>query len=103
MINRMVGVVVVLPFLQPIADFLVKIDPDPSRMAANFHSAFNIALALAFVLVLDQLAALLIRVLPDRTQSLDPSSSLYLDEGAIGTPALALTAAARETLHMGYR
>jgi phosphate:Na+ symporter len=101
MINRMVGVAVVLPFLQPIADFLVRIDPDPARMAANFHSALNISLALAFVLVLDQLAALLIRVLPDRTQSLDPSSPLYLDESAIGTPALALTAAARETLHMG--
>ncbi len=101
MINRMVGVALVLPFLQPIANFLVKIDPDPARMAANFHTAFNVALALAFVLVLDQLAALLIRVLPDRTQSLDPSSPLYLDESAIGTPGLALTAAARETLHMG--
>jgi phosphate:Na+ symporter len=101
MINRIVGVAVVLPFLQPIADFLVKIDPDPARLAANFHSAFNVALALVFVFVLDQLAALLIRVLPDRTQSLDPSNPLYLDESAIGTPALALTAAARETLHMG--
>jgi phosphate:Na+ symporter len=101
MINRIVGVAVVLPFLQPIADFLVKIDPDPARLAANFHSAFNVGLALVFVFVLDQLAALLIRVLPDRTQSLDPSNPLYLDESAIGTPALALTAAARETLHMG--
>jgi phosphate:Na+ symporter len=44
----MVGVAVVLPFLQPAADFLVEIDPDPVRMAANFHSAFNIALAFAF-------------------------------------------------------
>ena len=58
-------------------------------------------LALAFVLILDHLAALLIRLLPERAQNLDPSSPLYLDEGAIGTPALALTAAARETLHMG--
>jgi phosphate:Na+ symporter len=67
----------------------------------QYHAALNWLSALAFILVLDQLAALLIRVLPDRTQSLDPSSPLYLDEGAIGTPALALTAAARETLHMG--
>jgi phosphate:Na+ symporter len=101
MINRIVGVALVLPFLQPIADFLVNIDPDQARMAANFHTALNVTLALVFVPILDQLAALLIRVLPDRTQSLDPSSPLYLDESAIGTPALALTAAARETLHMG--
>jgi len=101
MINRIVGVAVVLPFIQPIADFLIRIDPDQARMAANFHTAFNVSLAIVFVLVLDQLAALLVRVLPDRTQSLDPSSPLYLDEMAISTPALALTAAARETLHMG--
>jgi phosphate:Na+ symporter len=86
MINRMVGVAVVFPFLQPIADFLVKIDPDPARMAADFHSAINIALALAFVLVLDQLAPLLVRVLPDRTQSLDPSAPLYLDAVSRATP-----------------
>jgi phosphate:Na+ symporter len=101
MINRIVGVALVLPFVQPFADFLVKISPDQARMAANFHTAFNLGLALAFVLILDQLAALLIRLLPDRTQNLDPSSPLYLDEGAIATPALALSAAARETLHMG--
>jgi phosphate:Na+ symporter len=101
MINRMVGVALVLPFLGPIADFMVKLDHDQARMAADFHTAFNVALALAFFLLLDQLAALLMRVLPDRTQGVDPSRPLYLDESAIGTPALALTAAARETLHMG--
>lgn len=31
----------------------------------------------------------------------DPSTPIYLDPAAIGTPALALTCAARETLHMG--
>ncbi len=36
-INRIVGVAVVLPFLQPIADFLVKIDPDPACLPANFQ------------------------------------------------------------------
>jgi phosphate:Na+ symporter len=101
MINRIVGTALVLPFVQALAHFLIRIDPDQARMAANFHTAFNVALALAFVPVLDQLAALLIRLLPDRTQNLDPSSPLYLDESAISTPALALTAAARETLHMG--
>ncbi len=100
MINRIVGVALVLPFLQPIADMLARIDPDQARMAADFHTAFNVTLALVFILVLDQLAALLIRVLPDRRPSIDPSSPLYLDETAIATPALALAGAARETLHM---
>jgi phosphate:Na+ symporter len=101
MINRVIGVAVVLPFLQPIADFILKLDPDQTRMAANFHTAFNVGTALLFVFILDQLAALLIRALPDRSQKADPARPIYLDENAIGTPALALTAAARETLHMG--
>jgi Na+/phosphate symporter len=41
-----------------------------ARMAANFHTAFNLVLAIAFVLFLDQLAALLIRLLPTEVKTL---------------------------------
>jgi phosphate:Na+ symporter len=101
MINRLVGIALVLPFLQPIADLLGRLDPDPARMVADFHTAFNLVLALVFILALDQVAALLVRMLPERQQNADPSRPLHLDHSFIGTPALALAAAARETLHMG--
>ncbi len=90
-----------LPFLQPIADIFARLDPNPARMAADFHTAFNIVLALAFVFVLDGMAALLVRLLPDPARQADPSAPLYLDELAIHTPSVALACAARETLHMG--
>jgi phosphate:Na+ symporter len=45
LINRCIGVVVVLPFLQPIADALTRLEPNPARMTADFHMAFNVALA----------------------------------------------------------
>jgi phosphate:Na+ symporter len=35
----------VLPFLQPIADALTRLEPNPARMTADFHMAFNVALA----------------------------------------------------------
>jgi len=35
-------------------------------MAADFHTAFNVALAVVFILPLNALAALLTRFLPDR-------------------------------------
>ena len=101
LINRGIGVVVVLPFLQPIADALTRLEPNPARMTADFHMAFNVALALVFIFLLDQLAWLLMRLLPDPLKSPDPSTPLYLDETAINTPSVALACAARETLHMG--
>jgi phosphate:Na+ symporter len=101
LINRVIGVVVVLPFLQPIAEAFTRLEPNSARMAADFHTVFNIALALVFIFLLDTLAWLLVRLLPDPAKSPDPSAPLYLDETAINTPSVALACAARETLHMG--
>jgi phosphate:Na+ symporter len=101
LINRVIGVVVVLPLLQPIADALTRLEPNPARMTADFHMAFNVALAVVFIFLLDYLAWLLVRLLPDPAKSADPSSPLYLDETAVSTPSVALACAARETLHMG--
>ena len=101
LINRLVGVVLVLPFLQPIAGLLMRLDPNPTRMAADFHTAFNVLLALVFIFLLDGLASVLTRLLPDPAKRTDPSAPLYLDETAIRMPSVALACAARETLHMG--
>jgi phosphate:Na+ symporter len=51
--------------------------------------------------LLDGMARLLQKVLPNRVQETDPSRPRYLDESALETPSLALADAARETLHMG--
>jgi phosphate:Na+ symporter len=101
LVNRLVGCVIVLPFLHPIADAFARLEPNPSRLAADFHLAFNLALALAFIPLLDGLAWLLTRFLPEQQRPTDPSTPLYLDESALGTPSVALACAARETLHMG--
>ena len=100
-INRLVGVALVLPFLHPIANLFARFDPDPARQVADFHTAFNVALALLFILPLDGLAWLLARFFPDEKKPVDPMAPRYLDETAIDTPAVALACAARETLHMG--
>jgi phosphate:Na+ symporter len=101
LLNRLIGCALVLPFLHPIVAALTQFEPNPSRMAADFHTAFNIALALVFIGPLNGLAALLKRFLPDRPKPNDPSTPLYLDETALATPSVALVCAARETLHIG--
>jgi phosphate:Na+ symporter len=101
LVNRLVGIMLVAPFLHPIAGLLQVWQPDLAKATAMFHIAFNAATALLFIGLLDGVARLLERLLPDRPQDADPSRPRYLDESALETPSLALADAARETLHMG--
>jgi phosphate:Na+ symporter len=101
MLNRVVGGLLVLPFLQPIAQAFTRFDLNPARMAADFHTLFNVALAVLFIFVLDGVARLLVWLLPESARQPDPSLPVYLDEAAMRTPSVALACAARETLHMG--
>jgi len=101
LINRLLGVCVALPFLQHIVEVAQRFDPNMARLTAEFHVGFNIVLAAIFLPLLDPLASMLIKLLPDRKAAVDPSAPRYLDEAALDTPSLALANAARETLHMG--
>ncbi len=101
LVNRVVGCALVVPFVNPIAEVFTRFEPNPSRMAADFHTVFNLVLALIFFLPLGGLASLLRRFLPDRPQPTDLSTPLYLDESALASPSVALACAARETLHIG--
>ncbi|MDB5657235.1 MAG: Na/Pi cotransporter [Tardiphaga sp.] len=101
LLNRVVGVLLVAPFLRPISDLMQQWLPDAAKMTAMFHIAFNLGTAVLFIGVLDKMAVLLKRLLPNRVLDVDPSKPRYLDDSALETPSLALADAARETLHMG--
>jgi phosphate:Na+ symporter len=101
LVNRLVGIVLVVPFLHPVARELSALQPDPSKMTAGFHVAFNIATALLFIGLLGPLANLLERLFPTRARASDPTAPRHLDPTALDTPSLALADAAREVLHMG--
>ena len=100
LINRIVGCALGLAALNWIGPKLVAFEPDSARAVADFHTAFNIALALLFFPVLTPLAKLLIRMLPVRPDPADPSQPMYLDGAARETPSIALAGAAREALRM---
>jgi len=101
LINRAVGIMLLLPFLPALAGWFAAFEPNAAQMTALFHIGFNIALALLFIGLLDPLAALLIRLFPERPAAADDSAPRYLDEAALDTPSLALSDAAREALRMG--
>jgi phosphate:Na+ symporter len=101
LVNRLAGVILVAPFMGPIAAHLQAWQPDLAKATALFHIAFNVMTAVVFIGLLDGVARLLKTLLPNRVQETDPSRPRYLDESALETPSLALADAARETLHMG--
>jgi phosphate:Na+ symporter len=101
LLNRLVGVCVALPFLPDIASMAQRFEPNMARLTAEFHVGFNLALAVLFLPLLDPIASLLVRLLPDGKAAADPATPRHLDDSALETPSLALANAARETLHMG--
>jgi phosphate:Na+ symporter len=100
LLNRLLGVGIALAALPYIGPWLVTIDPDNSRVVADFHTAFNLILALVFFPLLTRYAALLRRWLPARIAEGDPSRPMYLDPSAQEIPVIALGAAAREALRL---
>ncbi|MDB5617416.1 Na/Pi cotransporter family protein [Tardiphaga sp.] len=101
LLNRVIGVLLVAPWLRPISELMQQWQPDAAKMTATFHIVFNLATAVLFIGLLDRMAALLKRLLPNRVLDVDPAKPRYLDDSALETPSLALADAARETLHMG--
>src|SRR4029453_1567150 len=99
--NRLIGILLVAPFLGPIAKWLPGFQPDLAKATPTFHIAFNVATAVLFIGLLDPMARLLPTLRPKRTQEAGPPRRPCLDESALGPPSLALADAARETLHMG--
>ncbi len=100
LINRGVGALVCLALLPSIGRFLVTIEPDNARAVADFHTAFNLALAGVFFPLLTPYARLLRWLFPEKADPIDPSRPLYLDPAARETPIVALGAAAREALRL---
>ncbi len=98
---RTAGVLAVIPVLHLMLPYLELLGAAPERLVANFHTLFNLAIAALFLPLVHQVNALIARVLPDQALADDPGRPMYLDEGTLDSPAVALACAAREALRMG--
>jgi phosphate:Na+ symporter len=100
LLNRILGVSAGLAALPYIGPWVMAVEPDNSRAVADFHTGFNLVLALLFFPLLTPYAGLLRRWLPARISAGDPGHPMYLDQSARETPVIALGAAAREALRL---
>ncbi|MBS7543957.1 Na/Pi cotransporter family protein [Ancylobacter oerskovii] len=100
LLTRLVGVAIALAALQPIGRFMVTLQPVDARAVADFHTLFNVVVAVVFLPVLGPFGRMLTALLPDSSARADPSRPLYLDPAAKETPIVALGGAAREALRL---
>lgn len=99
-IMRFFGVVLVLPFINLVQPLLADISADPARMLVNFHTAFNVGLALLMLPFIGVINRIVSRILPDKSTADDKNQPRYLDYSALDTPQAALASAERETLRI---
>ncbi|CDN48161.1 Na/Pi cotransporter family protein [Neorhizobium galegae] len=100
LITRIIGVLAALALLSPITSLMMQIESDGARLVANFHTAFNLVVAVVFMPLLTPFANALVRLMPQRIDESDPGQPRYLDPSAKETPVVALQAAAREVLRL---
>jgi phosphate:Na+ symporter len=100
LVNRLIGVGICLILLPYIGPWIVGFEPNNARAVADFHTAFNLILAMIFFVFLGPYANLLRRWMPTRVNPADPSRPLYLDPAARNNPVIALGGAAREALRL---
>jgi phosphate:Na+ symporter len=103
--NLMMRTAIALPVLflvTPIGNWLAMIEPNPGRIAINFHTAFNLAVAAVFLPLVSIVASLAVRVLPELPQTaVNNNKPKHLDPTVLDSPSEALACAMRETLNMG--
>ena len=98
---RVTGVVIAIPLIPVFVDHIPVLGEEPARQIANFHTAFNIALAIVFLPLVSPMAKITEAILPAAEKKDTEFKPMHLDRSAFETPPVALVNAEREALRMG--
>jgi phosphate:Na+ symporter len=98
---KLIGCVIFAPLLGHAETLLAALDPAENRIVVHFHLLFNVAIAVIFLFLTEQVARLATHILPHKPDVDDPAKPRYLDPSALSTPALAIGNAAREAIRIG--
>jgi phosphate:Na+ symporter len=98
---KVAGCIVFSVSLPWVLELIARFDADARRQVLHFHVLFNVTLAIVFIGLTGKVASLLEKWLPESKDRVAQTEPRFLDAAAIGTPALALANAARETLRIG--
>ncbi|ATZ10225.1 Na/Pi cotransporter family protein [Erwinia amylovora] len=98
---KFIGSLLVLPFIDPLANWLAKMPVNNEELVIFFHVFYNLIRCLIMVPFVGPMASLCQRLIRDEAETDLRLKPKHLDSASLDTPALALANAARETLRMG--
>jgi phosphate:Na+ symporter len=101
MLFRLSGAVIVLPFINHLESLIGLLTLDLRVGVVAFHVLYNSVRCGLLLPMVEPMARLCERLLPDSQRDDDAISARHLDTAAIDTPMLALANAAREVLRIG--
>ena len=93
--------IALVPFLPWAVTLMGYISDDPGRLVLNFHTGFNILVAIVFLPLLTPLAQFVTWMLPVPADTPDRAVPHHLENSVLDTPSEALGCAMRETLRVG--
>ncbi|MGL9736285.1 MAG: Na/Pi cotransporter family protein [Symbiopectobacterium sp.] len=101
MLFKIIGCVLILPWLTPLAQWISSTDITSNEAVIYFHVVYNQLRCLLMLPLVTSMARLCRRLVPHEDMNNATAAPRYLDNSALGTPSLALANAVRETLRLG--
>jgi phosphate:Na+ symporter len=101
LLYKLIGLVVIIPVLGPLVQWMDSLGYDPQSMVIGFHVLYNSGRCLLLLPTTGVMGRLCAILLPARAETTGQTGPRHLDPTALGTPSLALANAVRETLRMG--
>ena len=100
---KVIGVIIVLPFLNYLAIIVEYINPtDVARQVANAHTIFNVSVTLILLPLSEYLIKIVDAMMPENEEDeVETDRAIYLDKNLLETPVLAIGQAYKETVRMG--
>ena len=95
------GAILVLAVLGPIGTFMVSMEPDNGRVVADFHTLFNVFLAVLFLPLLTPYGNLLGHLMPALIKVTDASEPLHGDQTGMPVQRESHRRAMRPALRLG--
>ncbi|MGL9734515.1 MAG: Na/Pi cotransporter family protein [Symbiopectobacterium sp.] len=101
MLFKIIGCVLILPWLTPLAQWISRTDIASDEAVIYFHVFYNLLRCLLMLPLVTSMARLCSRLVPHEDMNNATAAPRYLDNSALDTPSLALANAVRETLRLG--
>jgi phosphate:Na+ symporter len=97
---NIIGVVIIYPFLTPLASFVANTSPNLANQIANAHTIFNVGSSIFFLFFINTIVSIVKKLIPGDTIKIK-NGVKYLDNNLISTPHIAITNATNEIDRMG--